>query len=146
MSENAEEMQVTGKFQKGRSGNPKGKAKGTKNRATIFAETLLKDEVESICRRLIQEALTGNIQAIKMVLDRIFPSRRDCPITIELPKIQNSSHVLQAIGSITAAVGNGEISPSEGEALSRIIDVHVKAIEAHDCEKRLSKLEERKIQ
>lgn len=34
MPENAGEMQVTGKFQKGQSGNPRGKTKGTKNRAT----------------------------------------------------------------------------------------------------------------
>lgn len=81
MSENAEEMQGRGKFQKGRSDNPERKAKDTKNMATIFAETLLNDEVENICRGLIQEALTSNIQAIKMVLDRIFPSRRDYPIT-----------------------------------------------------------------
>jgi Family of unknown function (DUF5681) len=146
MPENADEMQESGKFRKGQSGNPKGKTKGTKNKTTLIAEALLKDEVENICRCLIQEALTGNIQAIKMVLDRVFPFRREYPITIKLPKIQNSSDVLQAIGLITTAVGNGEISPSEGEALSRIIDVHVKAIEAHDYEKRLEKLEERKIQ
>jgi hypothetical protein len=146
MPENAEKMQESGKFRKGQSGNPKGKAKGTRNKATLTVENLLNGELENICRKLIEEALLGNIQAIKMVLDRVFPFRRDYPVTIELPKIQNSSDVLQAIGLITTAVGNGKISPSEGEALSRIIDVHVKVIEAHDYEKRLSKLEERKIQ
>jgi hypothetical protein len=30
-SENAGKMQMNGKFQKGQSGNPKGKTKGTKN-------------------------------------------------------------------------------------------------------------------
>lgn len=35
MPENAGQMQVLGQFQKGQSGNPKGKAKGTKNRASL---------------------------------------------------------------------------------------------------------------
>ena len=46
MSENAGKMQMTGKFQRGQSGNPKGKIKGTKNKATLAAELLLKGEVE----------------------------------------------------------------------------------------------------
>ncbi|KIC70712.1 DUF5681 domain-containing protein [Candidatus Protochlamydia amoebophila] len=64
-------MQISGKFQKGQSGNPKGKAKGIKNKVTLAAESLLNGELENICRRLIQEALSGNVQAIKMILDRI---------------------------------------------------------------------------
>lgn len=34
-------------------------------KATLVAELLLKGEVENICRRLIQKAITGNIKAIK---------------------------------------------------------------------------------
>ncbi len=142
MPENAAKMQERGKFRKGHSGNPKGKAKGTRNKATLTAENLLKGELENICRKLIEEALLGNIQAIKMVLDRVFPLRKDSLIHIELPEIQNSSNALQAISIITTAVGNGEISPSEGEALSRIIDIHVKAIEIYDFDNRLIKIEE----
>ncbi len=78
-----------------------------------------------------------------MVLERALPSRRDYPITIELPKLQDPSDALQAIASITEAVGSGSISPSDGEALSRIIDVYVKALEAHDYEKRLHTLEQK---
>jgi hypothetical protein len=46
--ENAGKMQASGKFQKGQSGNPNGKAKGTKNRATIAAEQLLQSNLDNI--------------------------------------------------------------------------------------------------
>ena len=146
MPENAGQMQVTGKFQKGRSGNPKGKVKGTKNKATLVAEVLLNGELENICRRLIQEALTGNIQAMKMVLDRTLSPRRDRPVILELPALQTSSDVIHSMALIIEAVGIGDISPSEGEALSKIIEIYVKAIEAHDHEKRLSLLEAKEKQ
>ncbi len=146
MSENAEKKQGNSKFKKGQSGNPKGKTKGTKNKVTLAAEILLEGELENICRCLIQEALAGNMQAIKMVLDRIMPARKDRPIEIKLPELQNSSDALRAIAAIAESVGCGYISPSEGEALSRIVDAYVKAMEAHDYESRLIMLEEKSKQ
>ena len=59
------------KFQKGKSGNPYGRPKGMRNKVTILAEALLQTEVEAICRKAIEEAKNGNIQAIKLILDRI---------------------------------------------------------------------------
>jgi hypothetical protein len=60
-----------GKFKKGRSGNPLGRPRGIRNKATIAAEALFKGEIEEICRKAIEQAKCGNIQAIKLVLDRI---------------------------------------------------------------------------
>jgi hypothetical protein len=145
MPANAEKKQESHKFTKGRSGNPKGKIKGTKNKATVVAEMLLHGELENICRRLIQEAITGNMQAIKMVLDRVLPAKRDSPIVIDLPKLEKSSDALQAIASITMAVSKGKLTVSEGESLSKIIDIYVKAIEMHDCEIRINRVEQKAI-
>ncbi len=39
-------------------------------------------------------------------------------------------------------IENGEIAPSEGEAVARILDIHSKAIELHDFEKTLNELKE----
>lgn len=140
---NAEKMQGNQKFQKGRSGNPNGKIKGTRNKATLVAEQLMQGELETICRRLLQEAVEGNMQAIKMVLDRLLPPKRNIPVTIDLPKLENSSDALNAIAIVTMAVSRGEISIDEGEALSRMIEVYIRAMEAHDYETRLTKIEQK---
>ncbi len=132
-----------GKFRKGRSGNPLGRPRGIRNKATITAEALFEGEIEGICRKTIEEAKRGNIQAIKLVLDRILPPKKESPIHIALPLIQNPADILKATQHIVTSVGRGEITPGEGEALSRIIDVHGKAIEMHEFEQRLKSLEER---
>jgi hypothetical protein len=44
-----------GKFRKGRSGNPLGRPRGTRNKATIAAEALFEGEIEGICRKAIEE-------------------------------------------------------------------------------------------
>jgi len=144
MPENAGKMQ--GKFLKGQSGNPKGKAKGTKNKVTLAAESLLSGELENICRRLIQEALSGNMQAVKMILDRILPIRRDCNVTLDIPVLHTPADAIQSMALITQAVMRGEISPGEGESLSKVIEIHVRTIELHDHEKRLNLLESKNTQ
>ena len=43
-------------FQKGQSGNPKGKPKGTRHGVTMAAETLMEGEAEAITRKAIELA------------------------------------------------------------------------------------------
>jgi hypothetical protein len=132
-----------GKFQKGQSGNPFGRPKGVRNKAILLAEKLFEDETEEICRQAIELAKKGNIQAIKIILDRILPPRKETPVTIDLPLIKASKDVLEAINQLTQAICYGKISPSDGETLSRIIERQAKAIELNEFEQRLKTLEDR---
>ena len=51
-----------GKFRKGHSGNPFGRPRGTRNKATIAAEALFEDEIEGICRKAIEEAILKKVE------------------------------------------------------------------------------------
>ncbi|MCE5295337.1 MAG: DUF5681 domain-containing protein [Chlamydiales bacterium] len=141
MPVNAGEIQVKGRFKKGQSGNPNGKPKGARNRSTMAAEALLAGSLEGICRKIEEEALAGNMLAARMVLERFLPVRKDRAVRIDLPQLKTCEDVLSAIGCILTAVGCGEISPSEGEALSRTLDMYSKALENHQLEARLQVLE-----
>lgn len=143
MPENTGKIQESTQFKKGQSGNPNGKPKGAKNKSTLAAEALLEGSLEKICRRIEEEAVKGNMQAAKMVLERFLPPRKDRLIRLDLPEIKNTRDILVASNAIIAAVCRGEISPSEGEALSRAIATHAQAIENQDLEQRLEAIESR---
>lgn len=140
MPENAGKMQKSNRFQKGQSGNPKGKIKGTKNKATHFIESLMQSELEKIGQKLIELAVGGNLLAIKLVLDRIMPPRTSRSIEIEIPKIENTKDALQAISTVIHAVGQGELTPSEGEAITKIIQLFTQALQSYEFDQRLSTL------
>jgi hypothetical protein len=141
MPENTGKIQENSKFKRGQSGNPKGKPRGARNKSTLAAEKLLEGSLDRICQRIEEEALNGNMQAAKMILDRFLPVRKDRSIKIDFPQINSLEDVLNAIGSIVNAVGSGEISPSEGESLSRTLDMYSKAFETHQLEFRLREIE-----
>ena len=141
MPVNTGQIQAKGQFPKGKSGNPRGKPKGARHRSSLIAEQLFASEIQDICKTVIEEAKAGDMQAARIILDRLLSPRKDNPIQIDLPKMESSSDLLKVVGCITDAVGSGQISPSEGEALARIVDIHTRALEFAEFEKRLAVLE-----
>lgn len=140
--ENSGKIQVKGKYKKGCSGNPNGKPKGARNKSTLAAEALLEGSLEKICKKVEEEALNGNMQAAKMILERFLPPRKDRAIEIALPSINTFDDVLNAIGFIVNAAGQGKITPSEGELLARTVESYAKALETFEFESRLKIVEE----
>lgn len=141
MPENTGKIQESTKFKRGQSGNPKGKPKGARNKSTLAAESLLEGSLDRICKRIEEEALNGNMQAAKMILERFLPPRKDRLIRLELPEIRSIGDILEASNAIISAVCKGEISPSEGESLARAIAIHTQTLETHDFEQRLQAIE-----
>lgn len=129
-------------FPKGVSGNPAGKAPGTKNRATRILEALLESEAETVTRAVIEKAKDGDLPAAKIILDRILPPRRDRPVTFALPKLEKAADALNASTAIVEAVASGLLTPTEASEITALITSHVKLLEAVEFERRLAALEQ----
>jgi hypothetical protein len=127
-------------FLPGQSGNPAGKPKGTRHRATMLAEQLLDGEAEAMLRAVIEKAKQGDMVALRLCLDRIIPARRDRPVQFAIPALNSADDASKAMAAITAAVASGEAAE-----LSRVIEAYVKAIETSEIERRLKILEERQL-
>ncbi|MGC2077599.1 MAG: DUF5681 domain-containing protein [Xanthobacteraceae bacterium] len=74
-----------GRWRKGASGNKAGKPPGARHKVTLAAETLLDSEAETLSRKAIELALTGDVSALRLCLDRILPPRKDRPVRFNLP-------------------------------------------------------------
>ena len=130
-----------GKFPKGKSGNPRGKPKGSRHKATLAIESLLEGQAEALSQKAIDLALDGDTVALRLCLDRIAPARKDAPVVIDLPDINTADGTLKAGSAIVAAVASGDISPDEGQKLMSLIEIQRRQIETADLEARLAALE-----
>lgn len=66
----------------------------------------------------------------------MLPSRRDRVIDIKLPTLQTTDDAVNTMSIIIEAMGSGQITISEGESISRVIDAFLKVIQTHELEKR----------
>lgn len=140
LPENTEKKQ-RGRFKKGQSGNPAGKPKGARNRATMAAETLLEGEAENLTRKAIEKALEGDTVALKLCLDRILPRKKEAPIFFKLPKFQTASDLPKITEALLKAVSVGEILPHQAQSLAETLEIHRRTLETQEMEQRIIALE-----
>ena len=60
-------------FQPGQSGNPSGRPRGSLNRTTQAAQTLLDGEAERLTRRAVEMALAGDPTRCEFALTEFLP-------------------------------------------------------------------------
>jgi hypothetical protein len=121
-------------------GNP-GRPKGTKNKAGLAAQALLEGEAEALSRKAVELALSGDVTALRLCLERLLPPRKDRPVSLDLPRIESVADVVSTSAALIEAAALGEVTPSEATHLARLVEVHVRAIEVQELEQRLARLE-----
>lgn len=128
-------------FQPGQSGNPNGRPKGARNKITREVEAILSTSGEDVAKAVVERAKGGDMQAARLVLDRLAPLRKGREITFDLPPVETAADVAKALGAVLQAVAAGELTPDEGQTVAGLLEVKRKAIETADIEARLTALE-----
>jgi len=124
-------------FQKGESGNPAGRPRGSRNRTTVLMQSLLEADGEALARKAVDLDKDGDLAALRMCMDRLVPTRKHEPIAFELPRLDT----VTAASTIVAAVAAGELAPAEGADIAKVVDIYVRALATQEFEERLVKLE-----
>jgi hypothetical protein len=128
-------------FAPGTSGNPNGRPKGSRNKATLAWETLLEGDCEAILGKLIEKAKEGDSAALRLYVDRLLPVRRDRTVVFDLPEIKNAADAEKATSSIVAACAAGDLTPDEAEKVMGLVTAHTRMIQMSELEARLEAVE-----
>jgi hypothetical protein len=124
-------------FQKGNAG----RRLGSRNRTTVVAEALLRNEEIELVRKAIEMAKAGDAQMLKFLLDRILPKERS--VRVDLPPIDHASDAVDALRAIIDAVATGQIAPTEGSAIATLISMYARAVNDAKFDLRLDEIEKR---
>lgn len=121
----------------GQSGNPKGRAPGSGEVAKIRAA--IAAEVPAILKTLVEQALAGDTQAARLLLDRtIAPLKAMEPAqAIALP----AGSLTEQGRAILAAVAAAELAPGQGAQLLSAIGSLARVAEIDDLAQRIEALE-----
>ncbi len=106
-----EQTRTNGRWAKGTSGNPTGRPRGSRNRATLIMEAILEDGGARLIQKLISMAMDGHPGAMRHCVERLLPRMRERSVDLELPATDTTEGVSAAIDAIVAAVAKGQLTP-----------------------------------
>lgn len=118
-------------FQPGRSGNPKGRPAGRRNKATLLLEAITDSDLEAIQAKVIEKAKAGDLTAAKLIFDRLAPQPKSRAVPIDLPTIgqwHGNETVLRAYREILDSITNGDVSPGEALQLVSLVELQRTAV------------------
>jgi Family of unknown function (DUF5681) len=139
--ENTGEQQ-SGRFQKGKSGNPSGRPRGSRNAATLACEALLDGQAELLTQKAIDMALAGDVVALRLCMERIYPPRKDRPVSFPMPPINTARDAADIMAAVADAVAAGRVTPGEAAEYAKVIDAYVKAYHAAELDDRVTRAEQ----
>jgi hypothetical protein len=103
---------------------------------------LLEGEGEALTRKAIELAKAGDMQALRLCMDRLAPPRKDSPVAFDLPEMKTLNDAVPAMGALVKAVGQGDLTPAEAAELTKLVQAFVRIIETAELEERVRTLEE----
>src|SRR5215471_19296713 len=128
-------------FQPGQSGNPAGRAVGSRNKKTLAVEAALFDRAQELVDDLVERAKNGEPAAMRLAMERILPVGRGRPLPIELPSIRSTEDALAAADVIMDALKEGAISAREAVDLLRVVEGLTRLTGAIDFIKKVARRE-----
>lgn len=126
------------KFKKGVSGNPSGRNKGSLDWRGKLRQELEMDAPE-IMRKLIAQAKGGDIQAAKIVIDKVYPNIKSesIPVSIQI----KGDTITQKAETIIDHAASGELSIDAAVGLLSALGSVVRIKEVEELEARIRVLE-----
>jgi Family of unknown function (DUF5681) len=108
-------------FKPGQSGNPAGRAVGSRNKKTLAAEAALFEHAQELVDDLVRRAKNGEPAAMRLAMERILPTGRGRPLPIELPPVRSTEDAQVAAGVIMDALKQGALSAREAVDLINVV-------------------------
>jgi len=129
-------------FAKGKSGNPRGRPTGARNKASLMLDKLMERGAQDIVETVIDRAKGGDMTAARLILERLIPPAKERPIAIELPPTSDAQSVADAQALVIAAMASGGLLPGEASTIMSMLESRRKGIETVELEARIKSLEE----
>jgi len=113
-------------FKSGKSGNPNGRPKGALNKRTQLAK-LLEPHAQALIDKTIELALGGDVNALRLCIERLIPRLTRESIDLCLPKNPTPKQIFKFKAETLQAVFDGKIGVDYAERLIKLMQEQIDA-------------------
>ncbi|HLH90649.1 MAG TPA: DUF5681 domain-containing protein [Xanthobacteraceae bacterium] len=128
-------------FLPGRSGNPAGRPRGSRNKRTILAEQILHDRAADVTQAAVDLAVRGNGPALRMCLDRIAPPMRHRLLDFDLPSLRTADDAVVAADLILQGAAHGELTVQEAAVMMKLVRTFTLVLAAAERARKHARIE-----
>ncbi len=125
-------------WQPGQSGNPKGKTPGSGELQRLRAS--IATDVPDILAGLVLAAKGGDVQAARLILERVLPPVKAIEQAVELELPEGGTLTAKA-SAVLSAAALGDIAPGQAAQLIAALGTLAKISEVDELTQRIEKLE-----
>lgn len=133
-----EKAKRPGRWKAGESGNPQGRKPGTSQVAKLRAS--LAGDVPEILAGLVEAAKGGDVQAARLILERILPPVRAIEQAVEL-QLPEGGTLTSKANAVLAAAASGQLAPGQASQLITAIGQLARLTEIDELAARITALE-----
>ena len=126
-----------GRWQPGRSGNPAGRPPGSGEVAKLRAH--IAERVPEILAKLAELATAGDVQAARLLLERVLPPVKAVELPVELTLREGG--LSEQARQVLAAAVEGALPPDQASAIIAALASVAKVTETDELLKRIERLE-----
>lgn len=131
------EPKKRGRWKAGESGNPNGRPPGTGEVAKLRAS--IAKHVPEIIGQLMGAAKGGDVQAARLLLERVLPPTK--PTELAVPLALPDGSLTDQGRAVLSAVSMGDLAPGQGAQLLAAIGALARVAEIDELTERIEKLE-----
>ena len=129
----------TTKWKPGQTGNPKGRPPG-QSEITTLRKSIMNDAPE-ILAGLVTAAKAGDVQAARLILERVLPPVKPMEQAIELDLAGDT--LTDQGRAVLSAIASGVLAPAQGSQLMAAIGALARVTEINEFDERLTKVEKK---
>ena len=104
----------------------------------------MQEHLDRRARALICKALdlaeSGDVAALRLCIERILPTRKERPVSFNLPAVRSATDAERLMGAVIEAMACGNLTPSQAAQMARPIDTFVRTLIAAGIERDLAEL------
>ncbi len=129
------------KYSKGQSGNPSGRKLGSKNKRTQLAK-LLEPHAENLINKAVELALSGDVQALKLCLERLIPKANSnrLKLDLRLAELTNTDTISTVGKEIISNLISGQLTIDDAQKAFNILHQQCNIIEHVDMAQKLDEI------
>ncbi len=121
----------------GQSGNPAGRKPGSGEVAKLRAS--IAEHVPAIVAQLVEAAKAGDVQAARLLLERVIPPMKSAELAQAVPL--PGATLTERGRAVLAAVEAGDLAPGQGAALLAAVGTLARVAEVDELAGRIAALE-----